>query len=105
MGSASIVFQLPQVYNFPSCFDAMEIFVKVLFILLAQVLLYSSLSLSTPLDDYVWEPDEHYTYYDLGQTISGRSVDGSHHWTGYLLNMTSQQWLTPEGNSAQLYSF
>lgn len=53
---------------------------------------------STPLDDYVWAPDDHYSYTDLGEDaiISGRSVDGKHTWTGYMVNMTSQQWLTPE---------
>ena len=51
---------------------------------------------ATALDDYVWTDDDHYKYEDMGITISGKSLDGKHSWTGYMLNMTSQQWLTPE---------
>ena len=51
---------------------------------------------TTPLDDYVWTPDEHYQWVDSGKTIHGRNIDGSITYTGYLLNLTSQQWLTPE---------
>ena len=41
----------------------------------------------TALDKYVYEPDSHYTY-ELVKTIDG---DG---YTGHVLKMTSQQWLT-----------
>ena len=30
----------------------------------------------------------------MDQTIEGYSLDKSHHWTGHLINMTSQQWLS-----------
>jgi len=49
---------------------------------------------ATPLDDYVWEDDGAYSYTDLQQTISGSSLGTK--WTGHLLNMTSQKWLTEE---------
>ncbi len=51
---------------------------------------------STPLDDYVRKPDGNYSWYDSGLRIHGRNFDGSVEYTGYLLNMTSQQWLTPD---------
>lgn len=50
---------------------------------------------STALDDYVWTPDSHYEWTDLNQPISGTSPSGVS-WTGHLLNVTSQQWLTPD---------
>merc|ERR1719473_27114 len=66
------------------------------FLFILFLALHPGAVIGTPLDDYVWEPDEHYSWVDTGEVITGRSVDGSHHWTGYILNMTSQQWLTPE---------
>jgi PhoPQ-activated pathogenicity-related protein len=53
---------------------------------------------TTALDDYVWKPDSHYKWEQMAAdtTITGRSLDGKNHYTGYMLNMTSQQWLTPE---------
>lgn len=49
----------------------------------------------TALDDYVWTPDENYGWVDMGPEwiLSGRSIDGSHTWTSYTLNLTSQKWL------------
>ena len=46
----------------------------------------------------MWEPDEHYSYYDFGpeHIISGTNVYKNRSWTGYTLNMTSQKWLTDE---------
>jgi hypothetical protein len=58
---------------------------------------------TTPLDDYVWAPDEHYGWVDSGLTIHGRNADGSVTYTGYLLNMTSQQWLTPADSSRSVW--
>lgn len=43
----------------------------------------------TALDDYVNKPDSNYKWFDTNITISGPG------WTTYILNMTSQQWLTP----------
>ncbi|KAI8512511.1 hypothetical protein Bbelb_091500 [Branchiostoma belcheri] len=45
--------------------------------------------LATPLDDYVNKPDPHYSYHEvLEWRLKGPG------YTTYLLNMTSQQWLT-----------
>jgi len=49
----------------------------------------------TPLDDYVWKPDANYEWTDLQKPITGKSPSGVS-WTGHILNVTSQQWLTPE---------
>lgn len=53
---------------------------------------------ATALDDYVWAPDEHYSYYDFGpdHIITGTNLFGNRSWTGYTLNMTSQKWLTDD---------
>lgn len=48
----------------------------------------SAWNFTTPLDEYVALPDPSYTYYDTGNTIKGPG------FTGYILNMTSQTWLT-----------
>lgn len=58
---------------------------------------------STPLDDYVWKPDSHYSWTDTGVIYEGSNTDGSKGWTGYVLNMTSQQWLTPEDVSRSVW--
>jgi hypothetical protein len=44
----------------------------------------------TPLDEYVNRPDSAYSWTDTGVTVNGDF------WTGYILNMTSQAWLSPE---------
>ncbi|XP_035694841.1 autocrine proliferation repressor protein A-like, partial [Branchiostoma floridae] len=47
--------------------------------------------LTTPLDDYVNKPDPHYSYHEvLEWRLKGPGC------TMYLLNMTSQQWLTED---------
>ena len=68
----------------------------VLFVILLACLLAKSIG--TPLDDYVWAPDDHYKWEYMGDEniIEGRSLNGEHTWKGYMVNMTSQQWLTPE---------
>jgi len=43
--------------------------------------------LSVPLDDYVSKPDPNYKWSDTGEVV--KMLSG----TGYLLNVTSQQWL------------
>jgi hypothetical protein len=68
------------------------------FILLAFVLLGLLASvLGTALDDYVWAHDDHYGWVDTGVVLEGKSrPQGNlpgHSWKGYVLNMTSQQWL------------
>ena len=77
----------------------------LLFLVIALWLLVSFSAVSTPLDDYVWAEDSHYSWVDTGEIIEGSSVDGSHHWKGYILNMTSQQWLTPEGLFISVFLF
>lgn len=43
----------------------------------------------TPLDEYVAQPDPSFSF-RLVRTIPGKG------WTGYVLDMTSQTWLTPQ---------
>jgi hypothetical protein len=52
----------------------------------------------TPLDEYVWAPDSHYGWVELpDHELHGKGFFRREQgWTGYTLNMTSQQWLTPE---------
>jgi PhoPQ-activated pathogenicity-related protein len=56
----------------------------------------------TDLDEYVWRQDDHYGWTYMGDeyTIKGKNmIHRDEGWTGYLVNMTSQQWLTPEAFS------
>ncbi|XP_035694838.1 autocrine proliferation repressor protein A-like isoform X1 [Branchiostoma floridae] len=54
--------------------------------------------LTTPLDDYVNKPDPHYSYREvLEWRLKGPG------YTMYLLNMTSQQWLTEEEVSRPIW--
>jgi PhoPQ-activated pathogenicity-related protein len=59
--------------------------------IVASVLLLigSDFALATPLDDYVHRPDSNFSWFDTGKRVSGPG------WKGYILNMTSQAWLTP----------
>lgn len=51
---------------------------------------------ASPLYDYVYRDDGAFSWFDTNVTLSGGSnsslLPG---WTGYVLNMTSQVWLTP----------
>jgi len=51
----------------------------------------------TALDDYVWAHDDHYGWVDTGVVLEGKSRPRGNFpgrsWKGYVLNMTSQQWL------------
>lgn len=51
----------------------------------------------TALDDYVFKPDPNYGWKELpDHQFSGKGfLHRDQKWTGYTLNMTSQQWLTP----------
>lgn len=51
------------------------------------------------LFDYVNAPDSHYSWFDTGVRINNTKG-----WTGYLVNMTSQQWLTPEDASKSIWT-
>lgn len=52
---------------------------------------------------YVALPDDNYAWHDTGVRIDG--VDGASKlkWTGHVLNMTSQKWLTPANISHPLW--
>ena len=41
--------------------------------------------------------------FNTGEKIRGRNKDGSVHWTGHVLNMTSQRWLTDAETSRSLW--
>jgi PhoPQ-activated pathogenicity-related protein len=53
------------------------------------------------LHDYVNHDDGMYKWVDLNQTISGKSINplSDESWTGHMILLTSQQWLTPEDTS------
>jgi len=51
-------------------------------------LLLAVCAFATPLDDYVNKPDPNYSWTDTGYRTGGKG------WSGYVLNMTSQAWLT-----------
>lgn len=51
---------------------------------------------ATALDDYVWTPDSNYGWVDMGPDYVVEGNIGQRKYTGYLLNMTSQRWLTDE---------
>jgi len=46
--------------------------------------------IATALDDYVAKADSNYVWTDTGKNFKGPG------YTGHVLNMTSQQWLTPQ---------
>ncbi|XP_035673097.1 autocrine proliferation repressor protein A-like [Branchiostoma floridae] len=65
--------------------------VVILSVLLCVVVSFPPGVLTTPLDDYVHKPDPHYSYHEvLEWRLKGPG------YTMYLLNMTSQQWLTED---------
>ena len=55
----------------------------------------------TALDEYVWAPDSHYGWTELTEhQLEGKGfLHVEKKWTGYTLNVTSQQWLTPDAFS------
>ena len=63
----------------------------LLLLLLSEVRSESCSGLAC-LQDYVARPEPSYRWEDLGLRLEGEDGD----WTGYVLNFTSQQWLTPE---------
>eukprot|EP00944_MAST-04C_sp_MAST-4C-sp1_P016170 g16170.t1 len=60
----------------------------------------------TALYKYVHKPDPHYTWQDTGQRISGKSKFCTKNcgFVGYVLNMTSQGWLTAEETSCSVWT-
>ena len=51
------------------------------------------------LKAYIDKPDSAYSWEDTGHRIVVDDYQGRGGWTGYFLNMTSQQWLTPKDTS------
>ena len=49
---------------------------------------------ASPFSDYVFKNDGAYSWYDTKITVKGGD-NATNGWTGYLLNLTSQVWLTP----------
>ena len=47
---------------------------------------------ATPLDDYVWRQDDTYAWKDTGLRVNAKKEG----WHGYVLNMTSQTWLSED---------
>jgi len=80
------------------------IFQIVLLMAFAAVCLYKADA--APLDDYVWRHDDAYGWVEMGEQYN---IGGEGHgFTGYLLNMTSQRWLTdadfsPNSDSKSLW--
>jgi PhoPQ-activated pathogenicity-related protein len=52
---------------------------------------------ATALDDYVNAPDSNYKYVDTGLRLNGTG------WKGYILNMTSQRWLSDADTTCSLW--
>ena len=77
-------------------------FLKVALPLLALVLRLSYVA-STAMDDYVWREDPNYSWTDTGEVIHGHNRDRSVSYTGYILNMTSQRWLTDADTTRSLW--
>lgn len=59
------------------------------FLLISSANVYADSSAPTALDAYVRTPDEHFNY-SLQKTVRGNG------YTTYVINLTSQQWLTKE---------
>jgi len=76
-----------------------------LLLLLSYVLPATSLKVTQTcsgydcLKAYVEKEDPAYTWEDTGHRLVVEDYEGRGGWTGYFLNMTSQQWLTPEDTS------
>ena len=57
------------------------------------------------LKEYIDKPDENYAWTDTGIRLQGLDPLHLRRWDGYVLNFTSQQWLTPEGLFSKTFSF
>ena len=55
------------------------------------------------LKQYVEKPDSNYAWNDNGIRINGFDPWHLKTWTGYVLNFTSQQWLTPQDSSRSIW--
>ena len=48
------------------------------------------------LKNYIDRPEPLYRWEDIGHRLEVPDADNGGGWTGYVLNFTSQQWLSPE---------
>ena len=48
------------------------------------------------LKNYIDRPEPLYKWTDLGHRLEVEDFEGSGGWTGYVLNFTSQQWLSED---------
>ena len=55
------------------------------------------------LKEYVDKPDGNYGWEDTGIRMQGLDPLHLKRWTGYVLNFTSQQWLTPEDSTRPIW--
>ena len=55
------------------------------------------------LKAYVDKPDQAYAWEDTGHRLVVEDFQGRGGWTGYFLNFTSQQWLTPADTSRPVW--
>ena len=74
-----------------SVYCSMPVLLKLLLLLLLSEVRSEPCSGLACLQDYVARPEPSYRWEDLGLRLEGEEGD----WTGYVLNFTSQQWLTP----------
>ena len=76
---------------------------KILIFFLVIHLLFQSSTVESAcagydcLKEYIDKPDENYAWTDTGIRLQGLDPLHLRRWDGYVLNFTSQQWLTPEG--------
>ena len=55
------------------------------------------------LNSYVHHPDPTYTWRDTGNRLNGTALGTNVKWTGYVLNFTSQTWLTPQDSDRSVW--
>jgi PhoPQ-activated pathogenicity-related protein len=60
---------------------------------------------ATALDEYVAKPDASYNWTDTGDRLNGTELfpTGKVGWTGYVLNMTSQTWMTEKESNRPVW--
>jgi PhoPQ-activated pathogenicity-related protein len=63
--------------------------------LFASILFSTPQTYASPLWDYVNTDDGAFAWHDTGKRITSDSLSSQGAWVGYLLNVTSQKWLTP----------
>ncbi len=56
------------------------------------------------LSSYVKAPDPAYAWVDTGLRINGTGLESKVKWTGFILNVTSQTWLTPQDSDRSTWT-